>query len=47
MDGGHLENARFAVPGSDTAELLRELDIADEEVEKLRASGAVFTDDPA
>jgi alpha-methylacyl-CoA racemase len=47
VDGGHLENARFAVPGSDTAELLRELDIADEEVEKLRASGAVFTDDPA
>ena len=42
VDGAHLGNVRFAVPGSDTAELLEELGVGDEDAEALRRSGAVF-----
>ena len=46
VDGGQLANVRFAVPGSDTAELLQEIGMGDDEVETLRRSGAVFTPQP-
>jgi alpha-methylacyl-CoA racemase len=42
VDGAPLDNERFAVPGSDTAELLLELGVGDEEADDLRRVGAVF-----
>jgi crotonobetainyl-CoA:carnitine CoA-transferase CaiB-like acyl-CoA transferase len=42
VDGDPLENARFAVPGSDTAELLHELGVTGDDADALRRTGAVF-----
>ena len=42
VDGEPLSHRGFAVPGSDTAQVLSELGVDDEELEALRRAGAVF-----